>query len=47
MKHDTEGLGNPVRMLYREVLNERASWTDAIFWYGLGLLSAYLWQQVR
>lgn len=33
---------NPIRVLYREVLNEQASWTDALFWYGLGFLTMWL-----
>lgn len=38
----SSGLQNPITVLYREVWNEHASWTDALFWYGLGLLTAVL-----
>ena len=38
------GLGNPVSTLYREVFNEQASWTDALFWYAMGAISvAVIW----
>lgn len=40
----SSGLGNPVTTLYREVFNDEASWTDALFWYLLGNLSmAAIW----
>ena len=32
-------LPNPVRALYEEVANDAASWTDAVFWYVLGVLT--------
>ena len=35
----SSGLGNPVRVLYDEIGNEQASWTDAVFWYVIGFLS--------
>ena len=38
-QHSSTGLGNPVTVLYREVFNDSASWTDALFWYLLGALS--------
>lgn len=40
----SSGLGNPVATLYQEVFNEKASWTDALFWFLMGNLSmAALW----
>ena len=33
---NSTGLGNPVTVLYREVMNEQASWTDALFWFLMG-----------
>jgi hypothetical protein len=35
----TSGLRNPVTTLYQEVVNEQASWTDALFWYLVGALT--------
>ena len=35
----SSGLGNPVTVLYREVMNEQASWTDALFWFLMGAFS--------
>ena len=32
----TSAMGNPVTALYDELRNDRASWTDAIFWMILG-----------
>lgn len=32
-------LGNPARVLYDELRNEQASWTDAVFWYVIGAMS--------
>ena len=39
MARSSSGLTNPVVHLYREVLNEQASWTDALFWFLVGALS--------
>jgi hypothetical protein len=35
---DKRRLTNPVRDLFNEVTNDRASWTDATFWFVLGVL---------
>ena len=44
MMSSTTGLGNPVKVLYREVWNDQASWTDAVFWYLMGAISvASIW----
>lgn len=39
MTESSTGLGNPVTTLYREVFNDQASWTDALFWYLMGAVS--------
>lgn len=46
MASTSSGLQNPVRTLYREVSNEHASWTDAVFWMCLGAALAALGQWV-
>lgn len=35
----SSGLGNPAKVLYEEVWNDSASWTDALFWFLMGALS--------
>ena len=42
----SRGLENPVRALYREVSNDSASWTDAVFWMCLGAALTLLGQWV-
>lgn len=31
-------LGNPITELYDEVLNTKATWVDAAFWFAMGIL---------
>lgn len=43
-KAPTRRLTHPARDLWREVTNDQASWTDALFWYVLGAMSiASIW----
>ena len=37
----TGHLTHPIRDLYDEVTNDKASWTDATFWFVLGLLADF------
>lgn len=37
-RRSSTGLLNPVTTLYREVQNDQASWTDAVFWFVMGAL---------
>ena len=37
----TRHLTHPITDLYDEITNDKASWTDATFWFVLGLLADF------